>query len=219
MVLRLSSIYWNTVARLIRIRYIHKVRARFDYTNKFTLLCDNCMAGEIYSNLGLQFTSPTINLHFQEYDFLKFVKNLQYYLQCDLIFFKDGIHSYPVAKLDDLTIYFDHYKSEAEAMEKWELRKKRIVWENIYVAMNDLELDDNQFKEFLNLSVEGLTRKIMFTTNKYRAKYENVELIRMYKPNSYVRKYAVNRLNGFRDFERFFDYIAWFNGENKYMIK
>lgn len=59
----------------------------------------------------------------------------------------------------------------------------------------------------------------MFTTNPEHAKYDNVELIRRYEPYSYVRKYAVNRLNGFRDFEKFFDYVAWLNGEEKFMLE
>lgn len=151
----LFGVYWKTIAKIIRRKYIANTRKIFDYNNKFTLLCDNCMGGEIYNNLGLRFTSPTINMHFQEYDFLKFVKNLPYYINCQLSFFKDGLHSYPVARLDDIVLYFDHYKTENEAREKWEERKTRIVWDNIYVAMNDLELSDAQFEEYLKLSGGG----------------------------------------------------------------
>lgn len=212
------DLYWKTVARLIRVKYLADVKSRLKINHDFTLLCDNCMGGEIYNDLGLRFTSPTINMHFQEYDFLKFIKNLHHYLDCDLSFIEADQCNYPVAKLDDIILYFDHFKSPQEAEEKWNHRKRRINFENIFVCMNDLEMTEEQFQEFLELS-GGVQRKLMFTTNPEHAKYDNVELIQRYEPYSYVRKYAVNRLNGFRDFEKFFDYVAWLNGEEKFMLE
>lgn len=57
----------------------------------------------------------------------------------------------------------------------------------------------------------------MFTTDPKRSDATDVEFIKMYKPNSYVRKYAVNKISGFRDFEIFFDYAAWLNGNEQFM--
>ena len=75
--------------------------------------------------------------------------------------------------------------------------------------MCDLELTDEEFLEFQNITLAK--KKIMFTTNPDRAKYKDVFFIKEYDANSYVRKYAVNRLNGYRDFERFWDFIDWLN--------
>lgn len=46
----------------------------------FTILASECAGGVIYHKLGLKFLSPTINLWFKPSDFLKFLNNLEYYL-------------------------------------------------------------------------------------------------------------------------------------------
>lgn len=117
---------------------------------------------------------------------------------------------YPLAQLGDIQVHFLHYKTEEEAAKKWYERCRRIDWQNIYVIMSDLDLTDEEFTQFQSIRIAK--RKIMFTTNPNRANYNDVFLINEYEPNSYVTRYAVNRINGFRDFERFWDFTGWLNG-------
>lgn len=49
----------------------------------FSLLCGNCMGGYIYHQLGLKFTSPTINMMITNPDFMKLVMNPQHYMQLE----------------------------------------------------------------------------------------------------------------------------------------
>lgn len=116
---------------------------------------------------------------------------------------------YPVANLKDIKIHFLHYHSEQEASEKWYERCSRINYDNIYIIMSDFELSQEEFLNFQN--IKNVKNKIMFTTDPNRAQYKNVFYIKEYKPYSYVRKYAVNRLNGYRDFEKFWDFVDWLN--------
>ena len=54
----------------ILLHYINKKRLK---NKDFTLLTPNCLAGIIYHNLGLQFSSPTINIQFNDKtEFYKF---------------------------------------------------------------------------------------------------------------------------------------------------
>lgn len=39
--------------------------------------------------------------------------------------------------LADIEIRFNHYKTFEEAVEKWEERKRRINWDNLYVMAID----------------------------------------------------------------------------------
>lgn len=48
---------------------------------------------------------------------------------------KDGI-----GKLDDIEVVFLHYKSEEEAYQKWNRRKKRINYNNLIFKFNDMNL-------------------------------------------------------------------------------
>lgn len=209
---KLFDIYWNTIAKwLIRRPYINRIRSQYKMDSPPTIIASNCIAGEIYNDLGLRFMSPTINLFFREKDFLKFVLNLQEYISCDLVFVNNH-GGYPLAQLDDIQVHFLHYLSEDEAAGKWNARCKRIDYDNVYVIMSDLDLTDEEFALFQDISIAK--RKILFTTNPQRANVKDVFLIREYEPYSYVSQYAVNRLNGFRDCERFWDFVSWLNGDD-----
>ena len=75
---------------------------------RFSIVCSNCIGGVIYNRLGKQFLSPTINLWMNQRDYLKFVLNLDMYLEQPLVFVDDH-QSYPVAMLHDVKIHFNHF--------------------------------------------------------------------------------------------------------------
>ena len=81
--------------------------------------------GVILHELGERFNSPTVNLFFKAEDYLKFLENLDYYLKQALVEVESE-KNYPVAKLDDITIYFMHYSSFDEAKTTWQKRVARI---------------------------------------------------------------------------------------------
>lgn len=60
--------------------------------------------------MGERFNSPTVNLFFGAEDYIKFLEKLDYYLGQTLVEAQSD-KDYPVAKLDDITIYFMHYPS------------------------------------------------------------------------------------------------------------
>ena len=152
--------------------------------------------------------SPTINLWFEEEDFIKLAKRPEYYFSLDLEFINNPRNEkYPVARLDDILVYFLHYSSEKEAEAKWNDRCSRVQYDNMYLIMSDLRLSDESYSFFGDL--KGYKKKILFTTDPSKRNDTDVFYIKNYIPNSYVRKYAVNRLNGFRDFELFFDFVSW----------
>ena len=208
------NLYWNTIAkRIIRPRYIKRIRDEYKLEGSPSIIASNCIAGEMYNDLGLKFTSPTINLFFREKDFLKFVLDLKYYTSQKLTFVKNSGGGYPLGQLDNIQVHFLHYKTEEEAERKWYERCDRIDYENIYVIMSDQDLSDEEFCLFQKISIAK--RKIIFTTNPDRAKAKDAFFIKEYEPFSYVTKYAVNRKNGFRDFERFWNFVAWLSGDKQ----
>ena len=74
-----------------------------------------------------------MNLWLYPKDFIKYCQDIDHYQGCELQFLpKDETNfDYPVAKLDDITIYFMHYHSEKEAREKWIARSARINRNNL----------------------------------------------------------------------------------------
>lgn len=108
----------------INLFLIRKRRNSLKNTN-FSLLSSNCMGGFIMHLLGLRFLSPFVNIRVDSNEFVRFVLDYKYYLSRELNFITSS-EPYPVAKLDDITLYFVHYSSKEEAEIKWNERKKTI---------------------------------------------------------------------------------------------
>jgi len=115
--------------------------------------------------MGCIFNTPTVNLYFKPEDFLKFLKEPIQYLNSEVTeVFEEGI-SYPIGQLMDIKIYFMHYKSFAEAKDKWEERSKRIDLSDIFVMMTDRDgCTYEQLKKFDNLPYE---KKVVYTCKPY----------------------------------------------------
>lgn len=114
--------------------------------SKISLFSNLCWAGSTYNRLCLEFLSPTINMFESEKDYLKLMGNLKEYLEYPLEFKENGYDKnqnkeYPICTIGDVTLNMNHYKSFEEAFEKWELRKNRINWDNIFVMMYTQNID------------------------------------------------------------------------------
>src|SRR5690606_34022267 len=80
-------------------------------------------------------------------------------------------------------IVFLHYKSEKEAFEKWERRKKRINWNNLIVKFNDQNLcTDDLIEEFDKMDFQN---KLCFTSKPYK-KLNSVIFFEEYENEPYV---------------------------------
>ena len=157
------DIVWNSIKHIpynIR-RFYNKTRIK---SRDFTVISNNCWAGKLYQYLDMPYLSPTVGLYFFADDYIKFVKNLKYYMSIDLKFisveeskYKDELikrkHDLiPLAKLDDVEIVFLHYKTNEEAKEKWNRRKQRINWENIYFKFSKMNFcTEEHLKAFSEL--------------------------------------------------------------------
>lgn len=191
-------------------RWENSVRKKL--TNKdFSIICSNCIGGIIYHRLGLRFLSPTINLWMYQYDYLKFVLDLKKYIDMDLTFIETQ-YSYPVAKLGDITLHFNHYKSNQDAKSSWDKRKKRINYDNLFLIMYDKDgLTKEDLKKLENIKCKG---KIVISNTDYpdlnyvikiKANMNNLE--KRYRLN-------INKWTGKRKFEEKFDYVKWLNEGN-----
>lgn len=125
-----------------------------------TIISQNCIGGVFYHDMGMQFSSPTINLFFMEPDFVRFVMKLEHYLHCTL-HVSMGSH-YPIGTLDDITIHFMHYKTCQEAFTAWERRKQRVNLDRVLVVATDRNgFDDEAFRLWKDIPYP----KVLFTVN------------------------------------------------------
>lgn len=156
-------------------------RLRRNLKNRnFTVISNNCWAAmAIYQQLGIRYNTPTVGLFFSDEDYLKFLENLDYYLNQPLVFVNpcesklygacsvvgDSKINFPIARLDDVELLCVHYKSEQEVLEKWERRKARINFSNLIVkaSIRDLTTDCDDY--IRRLGQLPYRNKICFSPN------------------------------------------------------
>lgn len=181
----------------------------------FTIISANCIGGVIYHDLGLRFDSPTINLWFMAQDFLRFIKNLRYYLSLDNLMEdveETKKNNYPVGTLGKgkkrIKIYFMHYPDFKTAREKWNLRKQRIHYDNLYIIMTDRDgADEKLIKDFDSLK---FPHKVMLTGRDY-PQYKSTYYIHDCEENGHLGAwYQSDNMFSPRRFEQF-NYVDFFN--------
>ena len=147
----------------------------------FTIISNNCWAGRAYQYLDMPYLSPTVGLYFFAPDYIKFVSDLRRYLDIPLRFIDPSESKYyeilkernqtdkPVGLLDDVEIVFLHYKSQEEALEKWNRRKARVNFDNIFIKMSRMDCcTENELRQFDRLQ---FTNKF-FLNNRLPLKYK-----------------------------------------------
>ena len=213
--------FWNSPTNNWFQRFNHRghiIRSYFAkklVRNKnITIFSDNCMAGFIYHDLGLRFNSPFINGLCSTKDFLKFLHEPKYYLNQPLVFIPNPTgEKYPVAMIGDIRYNFIHYHSEEEALQKWEERKARIIWDNVYVIMTEKEdCTYNDLCSFNTLQSPFIKKKVVLCHKPY-PEIKNAFYIRSFEDKPYcgiISDYKIGQLCGTRYYNDF-NFINWIN--------
>lgn len=155
-----------------------ELQFRLDNKNDdFTLIARDCIGGILYHQLGLKFLTPTINLFLTPKDFNSLCLHLREYINGELKEFKNHKEDYPVGmlypdkihNLEPIRIDFMHYLNFDEASTKWNQRKLRINWDNIYVVSSFCYIGET--KTFTPELVRDWNqinyKKVVFVDKKY----------------------------------------------------
>ena len=112
---------------------LYNIRRKKRLKNRdFTIIASNCNGSFMYHDMGLRYLTPTVNLAIGMDDFVKMAENLKQYMEQEIVEVK-GENGCPVGLLGDIRINFVHYDTFEEGRKKWEERKKRIHWENLFI--------------------------------------------------------------------------------------
>ncbi|MEY8394773.1 DUF1919 domain-containing protein [Lachnospiraceae bacterium 45-P1] len=143
----------------------YKKRKRHKLKNKnVSIIASNCSGTYICHDLRIPYLTPTVNLYIDMNDFIKMVKNLKWYMEQELEEAKEET-TCPVGILGDIKIYFMHYASFCESKAKWEERKKRINWDNIFIVGS--ERDGCTYETIKNFEELPYKNKVIFTYKEY----------------------------------------------------
>ena len=191
--MKLSSINEENLRLIFRNRIVLPLsrKSRIKKLNKthFTIISNNCWGGTIYESYGLPKQSPTIGMFIMPEDYLKFISNLQYYLEQPLQFVepqkskwksalehKSNWGTYLIGKLDDIELHMLHHHDEDEARRKWSNRIKRINWKCIVYKFNDQNgATIEHIQRFMDMKLEN---KICFVSKKEFKDVKNTVFIK-----------------------------------------
>ena len=157
----------ENIGKVFRILFRNKTERKRLKNKDFSIMSNTCIGGVICHDMGQRFLSPTINLYIKPHQFVKLMENLPYYFSLPMKkneFMTEHL-GYPVGTLGDITIFFKHYASFEQAQQKWEERKLRINYENLYVMMTDRWCcSKSDLERFEKLPFKN---KVCFTAKQY----------------------------------------------------
>ena len=171
----LGALYWRY--RDYTDPYLGKIRGKGLKNPQITIISNNCWGGHFYRFFGLNYQSPTVGLYFFMDDYIKFVQKLEYYMNQELKFIswkesrcandleRKGETNVPIGKLDDIEIVFLHYHSEEEARTKWNRRKERMNWNNIWFKFS--EMGGCGLKHIEAFAALPTSKKFLFAAHQY----------------------------------------------------
>lgn len=144
-------------------------------------------------------------------DFIKAISNWNDFLDYPISEDSNSDMGYPVGiSLDGIKIYFQHYRTFDEAIEKWVTRKKRLNNSQIVFMLTNYCGDSEIVREFNDLEVEN---KIVFTDQSFETCDSAVKL-KHWKPNSGRNIWATSSIIGNRYIDSW-DIISYLNNLNR----
>lgn len=130
----------SIISRLEHRLYLQNKKRKLTNSNP-TIIADNCVGGIISHDLGIRFNSPFVNIGFTGYNYIKLLSNLRHYLSLTPVLLNRELEykgkCYPLVSLGDVEFIFAHEPDPKDAIKKWEERKKRIDYNNIFIIMSD----------------------------------------------------------------------------------
>ena len=119
--------------------------------SRLSIFAINCYGGVISNHLGLPFHTPIVNMFFDEKEYIHFLRSPRVYMEEQLVFQGTGYDTaqkltYPIYTLGNVSIHMNHYPNFDEAVAKWNERKQRINWYNLFVTMHTA--DPNVLEQF-----------------------------------------------------------------------
>lgn len=193
-----------------------------------SILSNNCLAGIVYKELGLNTLSPTINCFFSREHWKVFLNDYVYFLNCEMEIWDNTKHGHlfiqdkqfmPKGVIDNrLVCYFNHSASVEESVEKWNNKRKQINFENI-VILTALGTDEDayefealQIKKKLGVYYKDLKLSSVVYCSEW-SKDKDAQLRYGFNFNSFINYYMTCG----QEMRGKINWIKFLNGEQDYI--
>ncbi len=198
----------------LKLRELFIVRSnRKKLKNKdFSIIASDCTGGIIYNDLKQRFLSPTINMFMPAKDFILFCTDIKFWTNQPLMQVASD-KPYPVAQLGDgrVKVYFVHYKTFEEAKEKWNERKQRINYDNIFVIFNDR--NGCTTEDMIAFDKLNFEHKVIFTCTRHDDINSSYFISGKKNSGTVPTMSDWKSVFSIRRNIDMFDYVSWLNGD------
>lgn len=168
----------------------------------FTIISDDCFGAYLYTYLDICYKSPFIWMYVEKPNFYKLCTNLKEYLNMNLEFIETD-KKWPVARLKDVTIHFNHYKTKENAIECFNKRKERIDFNNLFIKTTINDKDEIPLFQALSCK-----NKIALINKDFMQNLDNKEnMVFLEDDKKFEGFWQVAQLKSYK----FFDIIHWLN--------
>jgi uncharacterized protein (DUF1919 family) len=129
----------------------------------FTIISNDCWGAEVYKDFNLPFKTPLVGTFVVGPCFMRLIADCLRILRSPMSFATESRYAYvreskarlgyfPTGLLDEnkVEIQFLHYKSDADALAKWNRRVKRVVEDRLFFKLSGDkdELTDDDYRVF-----------------------------------------------------------------------
>ncbi len=194
--------------------HYHYLKSKHLKNKSFTLLANNCNGTFLMYDMGLEYLTPIVNIYIPPKDFIRFLQNLDKYLSIDTFKFisTDGC-DYPIGLLgDDVHVHFVHYATPDLAQRKWNERKSRIQYDNLFLMLT--ERDGCTYNDLLAFDKLPYKNKVVFTHKVYpeiKSSYYIGGCFDKNNPDEVGYLYEWKSKWSIKRWLDDFDYIGWLN--------
>jgi uncharacterized protein (DUF1919 family) len=187
------------------------------HNRDFSIISSNCWGSQIYLDLRLPYRTPFVGLFLNAPCYLRLIQNLVDFLEAELEFtnisryphlndYRAEKGLYPLGVLHkEVEIHFLHYKTEAEAYEKWNIRKQRVNFNNLFYSFTDRDLCT--YEHLVGFNKLPYHSKVCFTAKPY-PELDSTVWLKEYSGQPEVGDIFTNHYIC----KRHFDTADWLNG-------
>jgi len=119
---------------------------------------------------------------------------------------KESGKNYPIGKLGDIEVHFLHSKDSEDALTKWNYRKTRLHYDNLFFKFSDAYLiNSNDLIAFEKLPLKN---KVIFVSKMYHGLANSIHL-KEFEKNGFVGDAFKYRWI----YRKYFDAVKWLNNE------
>lgn len=194
---------------------IAREKADFERLEGVSLVASSCLAGEIYSILGMPFLSPTINSSINRLDFVDFCIDLPRYMECEMVYagrVSGCVRTKLVdstGALRDIKFSWPHETNPNKIIADFDKRRARINYSKLVFLTDCNDFGLKTAEEFNRL--DCMAKALFVPQGSVMSSLECAIEVPGYHKTDQINNFQYMQKSGLYEFQEKWDYVDWLN--------